>query len=300
MKDEHSLAALCAALEVSRPGYYRWKDAAPGIRARADAQLTEAIRAVHGEHRGVYGSPRMMRALHARGKCHSRKRIARLMKAAGLRGKCPRRFVPCTTQSGHAEPIAPNRLAAQPKPTAPNQVWVSDICQRPPALPCGQRLRPLAISLRSVPMCAPLKAGSAWRPSSISTAAGSSAGRRALCLAAELVLSALAMALLHRRPPAGLLYHSDRGVQYACGDFRAALAEARLIASMSRKGNCYDNAAMESFWSSFKRESIGSIYPPRDNGTAAAFDYIETFYNRVRLHSALGYQSPVDFENQLN
>ena len=119
-------------------------------------------------------------------------------------------------------------------------------------------------------------------------------------LAAELALRALAMALRHRRPPAGLLYHSDRGVQYACGDFRAALAAARLIASMSRKGHCYDNAAIESFWSSFKRESIDSLYPTREDGTAAAFDYIETFYNRVRLRSALDYQSPVDFENQLN
>ena len=91
---------------------------------------------------------------------------------------------------------------------------------------------------------------------------------------------------------------SDRGVQYACGDFRAALAAARLVASMSRKGNCYDNATMESFWSSYKRECANGIYPTRRDGTAAAFDYIETFYNRVRLHSALGYQSPVDFENQ--
>ena len=119
-------------------------------------------------------------------------------------------------------------------------------------------------------------------------------------LAAELVLAALAMALRHRRPPAGLLYHSDRGVQYACGDFRAALADARLVASMSRKGNCYDNAAMESFWSTFKREGADTLFPTRRDGTAAVFDSIETFYNRVRLHSALGYQSPVDFEKQLN
>ena len=275
MKDEHSLAALCAALDVSRPGYYRWKDAEPGVRARADAQLTETIRAVHGEHRGVYGSPRMLRALRVRGQNHGRKRIARLMK--GLRGKCPRRFVPCTTQSGHAEPIAPNRLAAQPKPTAPNQVWVSDITYVRTAEGWLYVAAILDLYSRRI----------------VGWATGAS-------LAAELVLRALAMALRHRCPPAGLLYHSDRGVQYACGDFRAALAEARLIASMSRKGNCYDNAAMESFWSSFKRESIDGIYPTRQDGTAAAFDYIETFYNRVRLHSALGYQSPVDFENQLN
>ena len=277
MKDEHSLAARCAAFGVSRPGYYRWKEAEPGARARADAQLSEAIRAVHGEHRGVYGSPRMLRALRARGQRHGRKRIARLMKAAGLRGKCPRRFAPCTTQSGHAEPIAPNRLAAEPKPTAPNQVWVSDITYVRTAEGWLYVAAILDLYSRRI----------------VGWASGAS-------LAAALVLSALAMALRHRHPPAGLLYHSDRGVQYACGDFRAALAEACLVASMSRKGNCYDNAAMESFWSSFKRESIDSIYPTREDGTAAAFDYIETFYNRVRLHSALGYQSPVDFENQLN
>ncbi len=277
MTDEHSLAALCAAFGVSRPGYYRWKGAEPGSRAREDAELTEGIRVVHEEHRGVYGSPRMMRALRARGGHHSRKRIARLMKAAGLEGKCPRRFVPRTTQSGHAEPIAPNRLAEAPKPTAPNQVWVSDITYVRTAEGWLYVAAILDLYSRRI----------------VGWATGAS-------LAAELVLAALAMALLHRRPPAGLLYHSDRGVLYACGDFRAALAGARFVASMSRKGNCYDNATMESFWSSFKRECADGIYPTRRDGTAAAFDYIETFYNRVRLHSALGYQSPVDFENQLN
>jgi putative transposase len=277
MKNEHSLAALCAALGVSRPGYYRWQDAEPGPRAREDAALTEAIRVVHGEHRGVYGSPRVMRALRERGRQHSRKRIARLMRAEGLHGKCPRRFVPCTTQSGHAEPIAPNRLAEHPKPTAPNQVWVSDITYVRTAEGWLYVAAILDLYSRRI----------------VGWASGAS-------LAAELVLAALAMARLHRRPPAGLLYHSDRGVQYACGDFRAALTAAQLVASMSRQGNCYDNATMESFWSSFKRECAEEIYPTRRDGTAAAFDYIETFYNRVRLHSALGYQSPVDFENHLN
>ena len=277
MKHEHSLAALCAALAVSRSGYYRWKDAEPGPRARQDAQLSEAIRAVHREHRSVYGSPRMTRALRKCGLHHSRKRVARLMRAEGLRGKCPRRFVPCTTQSSHAEPIAPNRLAEHPGPTAPNQVWVSDITYVRTAEGWLYVAAILDLYSRRI----------------VGWASGAS-------LAAELVLAALAMARLHRRPPAGLLYHSDRGVQYACGDFRAALADAQLVASMSRRGNCYDNAAMESFWSSFKRECAHELYPTRREGTAAAFDYIETFYNRVRLHSALGYQSPVDFENQLN
>jgi transposase InsO family protein len=277
MKQEHSVAALCAALGVSRPGYYRWKGAEPGTRAREDAELSVAIRAVHDEHRGVYGSPRVLRVLRARGRHHSRKRIARLMRAEGLCGKCPRRFVPRTTPSRHDQPIAPNRLAEAPKPTAPNQVWVSDITYVRTAEGWLYVAAILDLYSRRI----------------VGWASGAS-------LAAELVLAALAMALRHRRPPAGLLYHSDRGVQYACGDFRAALADARLIASMSRKGNCYDNAAMESFWSSFKREGADTLFPTRRDGTAATFDYIETFYNRVRLHSALGYQSPVDFENQIN
>jgi transposase InsO family protein len=272
MKGEHSLAALCAALGVSGAGYYRWKDAEPGCRARQDAELTEAIRLVHGEHRRVYGSPRVQRALRERGRRHRRKRIARLMRAAGLRGKCPRRFVRRTTQSGHAEPIAPNRLAGHPQPTAPNQVWVSDITY----VRTAEGWLDVAASL------------DLYRRRIVGWATGAS-------LAAELVLAALAMALLHRRPPAGLLYHSDRGVQYACGDFRAALAGAHLFASMSRKANCYDNASMESFWSSFKRECAEETYPTRraaTAATAATFDSIETFSNRVRLHSALGYQSP--------
>ena len=277
MRHEHSLAALCAAFDVSRPGYYRWKKAGPGVRAREDAQLSEAIRAVHGEHRSVYGSPRVMQALRQRGLRHSRKRIARLMRAEGLCGKCPRRFVPCTTQSDHAEPIAPNRLAAHPRPTAPNQVWVSDITYVRTAEGWLYVAAILDLYSRRI----------------VGWASGPN-------LAAELVLAALAMALRHRRPPSGLLYHSDRGVQYACRDFRAVLADAHLVASMSRKGNCYDNAAMESFWSSFKRECANSLFPARRDASAAAFDYIETFYNRVRLHSALDFQSPVDFENQLN
>ena len=277
MKHEHSLAALCAALGVSRPGYYRWKGARPGARAREDAELAETIRAVHAEHRGVYGSPRIWRVLRARGRCHSRKRIARLMRAEGLGGRCPRRWVPRTTQSSHEEPIAPNRLGAAPKPTSPNQVWVSDITYVRTVEGWLYVAAILDLYSRRI----------------VGWSTGAS-------LATELVLAALAMALRHRRPPAGLLYHSDRGVQYACGDFRAALADARLVASMSRKGNCYDNASMESFWSSYKRECADGIYPTRHDATAAAFDYIETFYNRVRLHSALGYQSPVDFENQLN
>jgi transposase InsO family protein len=277
MKAEHPVAALCAALAVSRSGYYRWQQATPSVRAAEDARLSAEIHTVHRESRGTYGSPRVMRELRRRGHAHSRKRVARLMKAAELRGSQPRRFVPQTTQSGHAEPIAPNRLAEAPRPTKRDQVWVSDITYVRTAEGWLYVAAIMDLYSRRI----------------VGWATGAS-------LAAELVLRALAMALLHRRPPAGLLYHSDRGVQYACGDFRAALADAQLVASMSRKGNCYDNAAMESFWSTYKRECAGLLFATRRAATAATFAYLETFYNRVRLHSALGYQSPVDFENQRN
>ena len=277
MKAEHPVAALCAALQVSRSGYSRWQQAAPSARAAEDARISAEIHTVHRESRGTYGSPRVMRELRRRGHAHGRKRVARLMKAEELRGSQPRRFVPQTTQSGHTEPIAPNRLAEVPKPTGRDQVWVSDItCVRTDE---GWLYVAAIMDLYSRRI--------------VGWATGGS-------LAAELVLRALAMALRHRRPPAGLLYHSDRGVQYACGDFRGALADAQLVASMSRKGNCSDNAAMESFWSTFKRECADQLFASRRAATAATFDYLETFYNRVRLHSALGYQSPVDFENQRN
>ena len=178
MKEAHSVAALCAALGVSRPGYYRWKGAEPGTRARGDAELSAVIRAVHGEHRGVYGSPRVLRVLRARGRHHGRKRVARLMRAEGLCGKCPRRFVPRTTQSRHDQPIAPNRLAAAPKPTSPNQVWVSDITYVRTAEGWLYVAAILDLYSRRI----------------VGWATGES-------LAAELVLAALAMALRPRRPP---------------------------------------------------------------------------------------------------
>ena len=276
MKDEHSLAALCAALDVSRPGSYRWKEAEAGVRARADAQLTETIRAVHGEHRGVYGSPRMLRALRACGRHHSRKRIARLMKAAGLRGKCPRRFVPCTTQSGHAEPIAPNRLAAQPRPTAPNQVWVSDITYIPTQegwLYVAGVLDRYSRRLLGLAMAARMDAG--------------------------LPQAALRQALERRGRPRGVILHSDQGVPYASALYQDTLKTFGLIPSMSRRANCCDNAHMESFWGTLKTELLaGKTFATRAQARLAIFEYIETFYNRVRLHSALGDKSPVDFENQ--
>ena len=279
MKEHHSIATLCAALAVSRAGYYHWKSAPPGMRECEDSHLIQTIHKAHAESHGSYGSPRITRKLRKEGRHHGRKRIARLMRQEGLSGRVRRRFVPKTTQSNHDEPIAPNRLAEAAPPTAANQMWTSDITY----VQTGEGWLYVAAVL------------DLWSRKIVGWAVGDS-------LAADLVIRALDQALTRRTPPAGLLYHSDRGVQYACRDFRQVLSAARLVPSMSRKGNCYDNATMESFWSSYKTEWVYAQpeYATRADATAAAFSYIEVFYNRERLHSSLGYQSPVDFENQNN
>jgi len=204
------------------------------------------------------------------------------MKQAGLRGLCSRRYVPRATQSDHDQPIAPNLLAQRPALTGPNQTWVRlDLCVDGGKLAvCGGDPRPVE-SARGV----------GWAT--------------AKTLHASLTTSALKMALKHRHPPTGLLHHSDRGVQYASGEHRALLTAAGLEPSMSRAGNPYDNAAMESFNATYKRECVGLAETGGGYATHAAathdfFDYVEKYYNRERTHSALGYKTPVDFENQLN
>jgi transposase InsO family protein len=279
MKSEHSIAQLCAALGVPRSGYHAWVTAGPSARQQADTHLRAQIGAIHAEHKGRYGVPRIQRELRQRGHRHSRKRVARLMRQEGLRGLCPRRYVPRTTQSDHDQPIAPNRLAQQPPPTRPNQIWVSDLTY----VASAEGWLYVAVIMD---LCSRRVVG--W-------ACGTS-------LAARVVLAALRMALKHRQPPAGLLHHSDRGVQYASAEHRAVLAAAGLLPSMSRAGNPYDNAAMESFMATYKRECVelAGSYATRAEAQADFFAYVETYYNRVRLHSALGYKSPVDFENQMN
>ena len=280
MKAEHSILALCENLEVSHSGYYGWLErrTAPGQRARENSTLARDIQAIHQESRQTYGSPRIVRELRKQGKCQGRNRVARLMNEEGLCGRQKGRYRVQTTDSNHDEPIAPNRLAEAPKPTAPNQIWVQDITY----IETGEGWLYLAaiLDLYSRKIVG-------WAMSDrIDTA---------------LVLKALAMALLHRDPPKNLLCHSDRGVQYASTDYRAALARAGFIASMSRKGNCYDNAFIESFWSTLKLDLIyRTEFATRLEARRAIFDYIECFYNRQRSHTALGCLSPVDFELQNN
>jgi putative transposase len=278
MKADHSLTALCAAFAVQRSGYHAWARAAASERERADAALLVNIRAVHTQHRGRYGAPRIQRELASQGHRHGCKRSARLMRTHGLRGLCARRFVPRTTQSDHDQPIAPNRLAAQPAPTGPNQTWVTDLTY----VWTAEGWLYVAVML------------DLWSRRAIGWATGES-------LHARLAGRAVQMAIQHRHPPKGLLPHSDRGVQYASGEYRERLTAAGLTPSMSRAGNPYDNAAMESFNATCKRECVGLAaacggYATRAAATADFSDYVEKYYNRVRRHSALDFKSPVDFE----
>jgi transposase InsO family protein len=276
MKAEHPIGKLCAALAVSPSGYYDWqrRQAQPGPRAQADQSLLREIRTLHAQSRQTYGSPRLQVLLRRQGRVHGRNRIARLMRLAGLCGRSRRRYRPQTTDSQHAWPLAPNRLAQAAPVRAPNQVWVADVTY----IPTGEGWLYLAgvLDLYSRQIVG-------WAMSQHNDTA--------------LVLAAWRMAIEHRQPPARLLFHSDRGSSYASSAFRQALQAANVASSMSRAGNCYDNATMESFWSTLKWELVyRTTFDTRQQAQAELFDYIEVFYNRQRLHSALNYLCPVDFE----
>jgi transposase InsO family protein len=282
MKAEHSVADLCAMFDVARSGYYAWQTGGPSARQAADTALLADIQAIHAQHQERYGAPRIGHELQQRGQRHGTKRIARLMRADGLRGRCARRYVPRTTDSDHDQPIAPNRLAQAPAPSGPNQIWVSDFTY----VKTEEGWLYVAVIL------------DLWSRRVVGWNASAS-------LAAALVLVALRMAVQHRRPGPGLLHHSDRGVQYACADHRALLRAHQIEPSMSRAGNPYDNAAMESFMATYKRECVALAeerggYATHAVATNDFFAFAESYYNRERSHSALGYQSPVDFENQTN
>lgn len=278
MSDEHPIQRLCAVFAVSRSGYYAWSQASGSARARQEAQLRLKIAAVHQQSRETYGSPRITIELRAQGERVGRHRVARLMRQAGLRGRQKRRYRVRTTDSRHSHPIAPNRLATLPVPTQPDRVWVSDLTY----VPTDEGWLYVAGVLDRCSRCL------------VGWAMGAT-------LDTAVPLAALLMALRQRQPGPGLIHHSDRGVQYASADYRSALAAHGLVASMSRKGNCYDNATMEAFWSSLKNELIHRRrFATRAEARTAIFDYIEGFYNRTRRHSALGYQSPLDYESTLS
>jgi len=280
MKAEHPISALCQALEVSSSGYYDWEQRklCPAARALEEKKLRADITRIHKESRQTYGAPRVQVQLRAQGQRHGRNRISRLMRQEGICGRQKKRYRVVTTDSKHDQPIAPNRLVDAPVATGPNQIWVADITYVSTAQNWVYVAAILDLYSRRI-------VGWAVSPHINTT----------------LVMQALAMALTHRQPPAGLIFHSDRGVQYASSQYRQALEQAQLVASMSRQGNCYDNAAMEAFWSTLKLELI---YRRQFQDAAqlrhALFDYVEVFYNRQRLHSALAYQTPAQFENANN
>jgi putative transposase len=278
MSDEHPIQTLCAAFAVSRSGYYSWRTSEGSARAQRDQVLQAQIAIVHANSRCTYGSPRVTRELREHGEEVGRHRVARLMRAAGLQGRQNRRFRVFTTDSRHDEPISPNRMAAIPPPTRPDRVWVSDITY----VETDEGWLYMAGVLDR---CSRRLVG--W-------ATGDT-------LDAELPIAAMRMALDKRRPPPGLLHHSDRGVQYACNAYRSLLAAYNVTPSMSRRANCYDNAVMEAFWSTLKNELVHRYtFATRAEARAAIFDYVEVFYNRTRLHSALGYKSPLAYESNLN
>ena len=270
-----NLAQACKTLGVSRSGYHAHLRKHQRPRRCQDAQLTTEIRAAFTASRGTYGSPRLVHALRAKGLRHGNNRIARLMREQHLRVRQKRRFVPRTTVADKTAAAAPNHLLQRNAPKRLNEVWVTDITY----LPTREGWLYLAAEMD---LCSRRILG--W-----STRAD---------LATELPHAALDRALQTRgSKPDGLLHHSDRGCQYTSAEFRQRLKLRGITTSMSRTANCYDNATMESFWATLKAECFGTTVPAtRAQAHSMVFDYIETFYNPVRLHSALGFKSPVAFE----
>jgi len=276
--DEHRrrwpVSVICRVLKVTRGGFYLWKKRKPSARQIRQQKLLAKIRIVQRENRELYGSPRVHRALLIDGEVVSRNTVAKLMRQARIRAKTRRRYVPRTTDSTHRKPIADNLLARDFAAPAPNQKWLADITY----VPTDEGW----LFLAGVLDCYSRKIVG-W----------------AMCdgMPTDLVSSALKMALLHRQPGQDLLHHSDRGVQYASEDYQQLLLNHGITVSMSGRGNCYDNAMMESFWATLKTELIHQQnYATREQAKQSIFEYIEVFYNRKRLHSSLGYVSPESFE----
>jgi len=274
-RQQFPVARLCSAFDVCESGYYAWRQRPVSARAKANQELLARIRAIHAHSRRTYGSPRVHAELRAQGFCCNRKRVARLMRAHGLRAKMSKRYRG-TTMSKHDLPVAPNRLRREFWAERANEKWVGDITYIPTAE--GWLYLAAEMDLHS-------RAIVGWSMSDD--------------LSSTLTQDALQMAIARRQPDAGLLHHSDRGVQYASADYQALLSAHQMVPSMSGRGNCYDNAAMESFFGTLKSELVnGQRYRTRLEARREVFWYIEVFYNRQRRHSRLGYLSPAEFERQ--
>jgi putative transposase len=275
-QQEYPIKTLCRVLGVSVSGFYAWRRRPLSRRSQENTVLGERIVQLYHANRQVYGSPRIHAALHTEGQRCGRKRVARLMRSCGLSARM-RRHRTRTTDSQHEHPVAPNLLNRDFTASAPNTKWVADIT----AIWTMEGWLYLAVVLD---IFSRMVVG--WAMDS---------HRDGL-----LVEQACVMALARRRPEPGLLHHSDRGSQYTCQDYQALLAHSGIVVSMSRKGDCYDNALMESFNGTLKTECVErEAYQTRSQARRSIFEYLEVFYNRQRLHSSLGYVSPLTYELQL-
>ena len=265
----------CDVLEVARSGYYAWRKRPLSDRARRREELTDRIRAVHAvKHQDAYGAPRIQRELLAQGHPCNRKTIAKCMKQAGIQAKTVKKFRVSTTDSKHAHPVAENVVNREFRPLEKHETWTADITYIPTAE--GWLYLAAVEDLHSRKIVG-------WSMSDR--------------IDSRLVVDALEMAIQRELPGEGLVAHSDRGVQYASEHYQTLLRKHGLTCSMSRKGNCWDNAPMESFFATLKKELIHQEqYATREAARRSVFEYIEVFYNRVRRHSALGYVSPEQFE----
>ena len=264
---------MCRALEVSAGGYYAWLRRPESRRVREDRRLVVEIKAIHEQKRGAYGSPRIHVELKAKQMHHGKKRVARLMRDNGLRARRHKKFK-ATTDSRHGLPVAPNLLLRNFKADMPDRKWLADITY----VPTREGWLYLAAILD---LYSKLIVG--WPLS----------GR----MTKKLVLDALSMAVGRRRPAPGLIHHSDRGSRYACKEYRKALFLHGMICSMSRKGDCRDNAPMESWFHTLKAELVNHRdYRNRNQARADIFEYIEVFYNRSQRHSSLNYMTPAQYE----
>jgi len=267
---------MCRILSVSRSGYYRWRKRPESRRAIENRCLDAHITVIYKKHKGRYGSPKITDELHDNGFQVSKNRVARRMKEIGLRSIVRRKYCP-TTDSNHAYPVAANLLQRNFSASAPDTVWVSDITYI--ATEQGWLYLTIFLDLYSRMVVG-------WALSS--------------SLGSQMVQAALYRAIQRRQPEAGLIIHSDRGVQYACNDFRKILDKRNFIQSMSRKGNCWDNAVAESFFSIIKSEMIHhEHFKGRNDTLPAVFEYVEIYYNRKRKHSTLGYRTPAQVDQAI-
>ena len=267
---------MCRVLGVGRSGYYAWRKRTPSTRAQANEALLALIEAEHRNSRKTYGSPRLHVVLHRKGVICGRNRVARLMRLHGIVALKRRKYRPVTTQRQPGVVPAPNRLNQDFSATAPNQKWVSDFTY----IETGEGWLYLAVVLD---LFSRKVIGWSMSPK----------------MDTALVETALRMALEGRRPPAGLLHHSDQGSQYTSAAYRSCLTAALAQLSMSGVGNCYDNAVIESFFGTLKTECVTRPFSSCAQARTTIFEYMEVWYNRQRLHSTLGYHSPVDFEKNL-